>query len=369
MKKIKLIILLWLIILSNKNLEAQIGSLKATSDRIQIGYQNYRWLGLGFSSTSPSAHQSQWAIEHWDGGLNFWKPSGSVNAGNYKLYLSDNGFVGINMKAMSHNGAGLNALGGWMNGQSKSNLRLQVNGNVGSSGYYVFSDSAIKTNVVELQNALSDIMKLRPVSYNYNNGLYSFWKDSTITTDSNELKQASIDLDTFGKILGTENKRIGFIAQEVEKIYPTLVATIGNTHAINYVELVPVLIKGMQEQQSTIDSLNLQIQNLRQEIINWQGRSIDTNGLSKSRLFQNTPNPFDGITKISYFIDENINISIATIEVRDIMGNLKATLALGDRSGIGEVDYDGSSLTQGYYIYTLKVNGGVKDSKMFLKEQ
>ena len=86
-------------------------------------------------------------------------------------------------------------------------------------------------------------------------------------------------------------------------------------------------------------------------------------------MFQNTPNPFDGITKISYFIDENINISIATIEVRDIMGNLKATLALGDRSGIGEVDYDGSSLTQGYYIYTLKVNGGVKDSKMFLKEQ
>jgi hypothetical protein len=50
------------------------------------------------------------------------------------------------------------------------------------------------------------------------------------------------------------------------------------------------------------------------------------------------------------------------------MGNLKATLSLGDRSGLGQVDFDGSNLTQGYYIYTLKLNGSIKDSKMFLKE-
>ena len=51
------------------------------------------------------------------------------------------------------------------------------------------------------------------------------------------------------------------------------------------------------------------------------------------------------------------------------MGNLKTTIPLTDRSGVGEITYDGSLLTLGYYIYTLKVNGGVKDSKMFLIER
>ncbi|MFY7862170.1 MAG: T9SS type A sorting domain-containing protein, partial [Chitinophagales bacterium] len=81
------------------------------------------------------------------------------------------------------------------------------------------------------------------------------------------------------------------------------------------------------------------------------------------------PNPFDGITTISYFIDENITVSSSSIEIRDIMGNLKTTIPLTDRSGVGEITYDGSLLTLGYYIYTLKVNGGVKDSKMFLIER
>ena len=50
------------------------------------------------------------------------------------------------------------------------------------------------------------------------------------------------------------------------------------------------------------------------------------------------------------------------------MGNLKNTLTLGDRSGMGQIEYNGSSLSHGYHIFTLKVNGSIKDSKMFLKE-
>ena len=206
---------------------------------------------------------------------------------------------------------------------------------------------------------MTKVLALEPKMYNYkrdplNNGLP--------TSDSVGIKDTTIKLD-LARAVPTENepKHYGLIAQDVKLQFPNIVGKVGeNVEAVNYVELVPILIKAIQEQQQTI-------QNLRQEITNWKGSSIDSTA-DNTRLFQNTPNPFNGNTSISYYIDENTVVSAAIIEVRDIMGNLKSTLTLNDRSGICQVDYDGSSLSMGYHIYTLKVNGSVKDSKMFLKE-
>lgn len=63
------------------------------------------------------------------------------------------------------------------------------------------------------------------------------------------------------------------------------------------------------------------------------------------------------------------------MEVHDLTRNLKATIPLADQSGLGQVvfnnvssAYSSSSLSAGYYVYTLKVNGSAKDSKMLLIE-
>ena len=52
---------------------------------------------FGQSYPTPSATWGQWAIEYNTiaGGLNFWKPFGSNNSGNYFLFLKDNGNIGI----------------------------------------------------------------------------------------------------------------------------------------------------------------------------------------------------------------------------------------------------------------------------------
>ncbi len=62
------------------------------------------------------------------------------------------------------------------------------------------------------------------------------------------------------------NKRIhyGFIAQDFEKIYPELITTkpderMKNIKAVNYVELVPLLVYKMQEMQKEIDELKQRI--------------------------------------------------------------------------------------------------------------
>jgi hypothetical protein len=375
MKKINLkIIIFFISFITYNNLCSQIGVFKVQGKRTQIAYNSNTYSGeyMSFGKGGNSPFNGEWGMEYWNGGFNFWKPSPSFNAGNYKLFISDIGNVGINMKPIDRHTLSIPYSCGFLGWstcwRTVGNFRLQIEGNAISHGWYTWSDVAIKSNVTNVSGALAKIMALRPVEYNYNQGAINLWRDSTAKNDSSELKQATIDAEATRTIADGEPKHIGLIAQEVAQVVPNIVSPIANSQAVNYVELIPLLIKSTQEQQAIIDSLNLQIQQLRQEIVNWQGRSIDTIGQSKSRLFQNNPNPFDGNTTITYFIDEATTVTSATIEVRNIMGTLQSTITLNDGTGLGNVQYNGSNLTPGYYIYTLKINSSVKDSKMFLKE-
>jgi hypothetical protein len=344
---------------------AQIGRFKTTQyGHTLVGY-NTNWWGLSFGNQS-SAYGS-WNIQYYDQGLNFWKPTGTPFAGDYKLHIHDQGFVGINGKA---NPGRVRSCGflGW---STCSNFRLQVFGNAIANGWYTFSDSSIKENVAPIQNVLTQLLKMTPIEYNYKATNLTGAKD---TSAPNNLE----DKETSNQIISTDAKRrYGFTAQQVKRVFPNLEEEFNeNVGVVDYSGFVPLLVAGVQEQykiidsqKRKIDSLNMQIQNLRQEIINWQGRTINDLEQSKTKLFQNNPNPFDGATTISYYIDENISVQNAIIEVRDIMGNLQNTIPLGDRSGLGEIQFDGSHLNMGYYVYTLKINGSTKDSKMFLKEQ
>jgi hypothetical protein len=96
------------------------------------------------------------------------------------------------------------------------------------------SDARLKTNISELGYGLDAILKLQPVSFT--------WKD-----DSKNIL------------------RLGLIAQDVDKVISEVVDK-GNdpaqTLGINYSELVPVLIKGMQEQQKQIEELKTLVNQL-----------------------------------------------------------------------------------------------------------
>lgn len=96
-----------------------------------------------------------------------------------------------------------------------------------SSGVINTSDVRLKTNIKDLRYGLETILQLRPVTFN--------WKDDS-----------------------QNNLRLGLIAQEVQKIIGEVV-DIGTdptkTLGINYSEIVPILIKGMQDQQKEIVEL------------------------------------------------------------------------------------------------------------------
>ena len=99
------------------------------------------------------------------------------------------------------------------------NSDLYVNGSIFNP-----SDKNLKKNIEPITNDKSDtIINLEPVEFIYNN-------------------------DKF------EKKHLGFIAQDVEKIYPELVIGSQNDiKSINYVEFIPLLVLKIQKQQIFID--------------------------------------------------------------------------------------------------------------------
>ncbi len=100
------------------------------------------------------------------------------------------------------------------------------------------SDARLKTNIREILYGLDAILKLNPVSFT--------WKDDSQNT-----------------------QRLGLIAQDVQKVIGEVVDTgtdPAQTLGINYSEIVPVLIKGMQEQQQQIESTKQENLQLKSEL-------------------------------------------------------------------------------------------------------
>jgi hypothetical protein len=98
------------------------------------------------------------------------------------------------------------------------------------------SDAYLKDNIEDLSDEISkNIMKLRPTQFEFK-------------TDA------------------TKKIHYGFIAHEIEEVFPELVLSkvdnnIANLKGINYLEIVPLLVYQIQKMQNEIDILKQQVNN------------------------------------------------------------------------------------------------------------
>ncbi len=105
--------------------------------------------------------------------------------------------------------------------------------------YLPMSDKRLKKNILPMNNALNNIGKLNIYSFEYN-------------TPKNYAGFTSVGL------------HYGFMAQELKDIYPTFVQMNSNGYySVNYQEMIPVLAKGIQEQQIQIDDLKKEVAELK----------------------------------------------------------------------------------------------------------
>ncbi len=167
-------------------------------------------------------------------------------------------------------------------------------------------------------------------------------------------------------------ERLGFIAQDVEKVLPDLVRTIpqNNTKAIAYTDLIALLVEGIKAQQKQIDYLEklvkqyCQIEDNYKSTNNSEIDNITENEkvIYKSKLYQNTPNPFNEITTINYTLFGEINQ--ASILIFDMQGRLIKTY--NNLSNNTQITIDSSELIPGMYMYSLLINGKEIDTKKMI---
>ena len=127
------------------------------------------------------------------------------------------------------------------------NGNVTVTGSVCAANVPCPSDARLKQRVTSLSYGLREVLRLRPVRWQ--------WKDTS-----------------------TAQLNMGLIAQEVEPVLPELIlhgVDAKGSLGLNYMGLIPVLVKGIQEQQTQIDEQRKQI-NQQEHRVKGQQKQIET---------------------------------------------------------------------------------------------
>jgi len=184
---------------------------------------------VGLNLVTPGASTTGESSAHAFGDLRFQLAnSNSTNSLADIMTLRYNGNVGI--------------------GTTNPNVKLDVIGSIEYTGTITdVSDQRKKENVQDLENSLSKICQLNGKSYEM--------------IDDNE---------------GEEGTELGFIAQEVQQIFPEIVKVVerqesedGETQeylGVSYIQLIAPLVESIKEQQTIIEDLKSQNESLAARI-------------------------------------------------------------------------------------------------------
>ena len=267
------------------------------------------------------------------------------------------------------------------NGGSPLVFYVAGDGSVYSKGSILTaSDESYKENISSINNSLNTIRQMRGVTYKLKEQADESTTASTLQSDVSSRDtlsaQSPVPVEIVNKIKAEKKrKKSGFIAQELEEIFPEAVYTLPNgKKAIAYSEIIPLLVEAIKEQQNEIDKQQNEIDELRQSKIVQTRSAIgavdeqsDVNSLLdeklKAKLYSNIPNPFKEQTTISFFIPETS--SRASIHIYNLQGKQIKQLNIESR-GNGSVTINGYELTPGMYMYSLIVDGQEVDTKKMI---
>ncbi|MFZ3136590.1 MAG: tail fiber domain-containing protein [Thermodesulfovibrionales bacterium] len=134
--------------------------------------------------------------------------------------------------------------------------KLYVSGSAYATSGWFTSDKKFKKDVTPIESALSKVLQINGVSFNW-------------------------DIKGYEEKGFSEGRHYGVIAQEIEKVLPEVVKTVRfkpkgkeeieivpeeekvEEKAVAYTELIPILIEAIKEQQKEIDGLKAEMADLR----------------------------------------------------------------------------------------------------------
>jgi hypothetical protein len=292
--------------------------------------------------------------------------TGSSSSASYGAYGSANSSGGSNSVAYGVYGTATSSSGTAFAGYFAGDVT--ITGGI-SSG----SDRRLKENIAQETNAMNRILQLSP-------SVYEFRQDAEA-----------------GRMNMPDGLQHGFIAQELEKVFPELVGEAVHTFApslgeinkfsennqpkieqfryktVNYMGIIPILTAGLQEQYAQVEAQAEQIADYESRIAELEdrllaleaGNGVDPIGKgqvpgdillnqSPDVLYQNVPNPFNAKTEIRYTLNRKFNQ--ASLHVYDMNGRqLRVYNDLP--KGEDAVIIQGNELEPGMYIYALIADG------------
>jgi len=253
-----------------------------------------------------------------------------------------------------YSGGALGVIGGFY---------VKGDGNVYSNGNLLTSDSSLKNNIEPIANSLDKVMQLQGVSFNYN----SFEKEELNIDslfESSKKRTPELTREIFDQIQKEKlRKRIGVIAQDVEKILPELVRTREDgLKAVYYPEITAVLIEAIKELKAEIDELKGN-SSLRSAPNEPPATGTIDPVVSQCKLYQNTPNPFSLNTEIRFYVPQSVKK--AQLCIYNLQGAQIKQIVVTQR-GEGSLWISGSELNAGIYLYALIVDGKEVDVKRMI---
>jgi hypothetical protein len=209
------------------------------------------------------------------------------------------------------------------------------------------SDKRLKENFRVIEQPLIKLLQLGGKKYDF----IPEHSDSIGTEDE---KQEKVKL---------KKDKLGFIAQEVEKILPEAVVydKVVDLYYIDYNAIIPVIVEAMKEQQNTIEGLKSRINVLENSSAKQKSATID--GMIQASLNQNIPNPFNTKTSIEMYLPNTV--SLATLYIYNMQGVQIKQIVVNAR-GNTSVTFEGNSFKAGMYLYTLIADGKEVDTKKMI---
>ena len=328
----------WIGIGSSPSISVPGGTVDAYGTRTQWG-NSYALFNLRSTPTSSPGVRD--AVLQWGN-----------NRGRFLLEYAD-----------TPTGAAINALGAQYRGVGDVQVGINnglgisrseqfvVNGNIYASGLSAISDQRLKERVEPLSEiaVLSKLKLISPKSY--------YFRENEILNLPKGLQY-------------------GFLAQDLEKQFPTLISTGTGSEgykAVNYLGMVPILVEAVKEldaqQSAQLQDTRAQLLTLQNELRELRSSSKQLPGTqqapsrSEIALFQNVPNPTEGITRIAYKLPNTVKM--AAILVFDFQG--KQVKSFDDlKNGEQSVTINAGSLAPGLYYYSLVVDGLEFDTKRMI---
>jgi len=221
-----------------------------------------------------------WGVSNNEGVLGIGTTVGVKGDGNsFGVFGSSTGGEGVHGESSNYRGGNFYSATGnalWAKTGTPNTAGIYAGvfeGSLYSYGSYQASDKNLKKNIQDVGDAMSIINKLKPKNYEFrNDGKYAAMnlpKGNHYRLIAQELEEVLPNLVAYaphGLGATTTKPDVGKTSPEaVAGKQQNKISEIPDTKAINYTELIPILIKGMQEQQQQINLLLKRIEALEKK--------------------------------------------------------------------------------------------------------